>query len=168
MPANHLEQLVGEWYTMQGYFVRRNVHVGKRKAGGYKGELDVVAFHPREKHLVHVETSLDAQSWATREAKFERKFEVGRESIYSLFHGADPARDRLEQYAVLVFSPKNKPRNIGGCPLMHASEFLARVMRDLKDRRIASRAVPEDLPLIRTLQYVTEYRKAIRAVWDEE
>jgi len=52
---NHLEQLVAEWYEYQGYFVRRNVHVGKRSNGGWECELDVVAFNPSEKHLVHIE-----------------------------------------------------------------------------------------------------------------
>ncbi len=37
--ANFLEQLVAEWYEHQGYFVRRNVQVGKRTKGGYEGEL---------------------------------------------------------------------------------------------------------------------------------
>ncbi len=30
MANNHLEQLVSEWYEYQGYFIRRNVKVGKR------------------------------------------------------------------------------------------------------------------------------------------
>lgn len=31
---NHLGQLVSEWYEFHGYFVRRNVAVGKRPIGG--------------------------------------------------------------------------------------------------------------------------------------
>ena len=42
MSANHLEQLIAEWYEFQGYFVRRNVLVGKRSKGGYECELDVI------------------------------------------------------------------------------------------------------------------------------
>lgn len=57
MPINFLEQLVAEWYEYRGFFVRRNVNVGKRTAGGHEGELDVVAFHPVEKLLVQIETS---------------------------------------------------------------------------------------------------------------
>jgi hypothetical protein len=34
-----LEQLVAEWYEFQGYFVRRNVRVGRRLKGGHDGEL---------------------------------------------------------------------------------------------------------------------------------
>jgi len=67
---NHLEQLVSEWYEFQGYFVRRNVHVGKRSNGGWECELDVIAFNPQKKHLVHIEPSMDANSWAKREERY--------------------------------------------------------------------------------------------------
>jgi hypothetical protein len=52
MPINHLEQIVAEWLEYQGYFVRRNIKVGKRERGGYECELDIVALHPKEKKLV--------------------------------------------------------------------------------------------------------------------
>jgi len=57
MPINHLEQIVAEWLESewleyQGYFVRRNIKVGKRERGGYECELDIVALHPKEKKLV--------------------------------------------------------------------------------------------------------------------
>lgn len=87
MPSNHLEQLIAEWYEYQGYFVRRNILVGKRAKGGYECELDIVAFHPLTKHLVHIEPSLDANSWAVREARFKRKFDAGRKYIPGLFDG---------------------------------------------------------------------------------
>ena len=43
MSSNFLEQLVAEFYEYKGYFVRRNILVGKRAKGGYECELDVVA-----------------------------------------------------------------------------------------------------------------------------
>ncbi len=46
---NFLEQLVAEWYAYKGYFVRTNIKFGKRIRGGYEGEMDVVAFDPKEK-----------------------------------------------------------------------------------------------------------------------
>jgi Holliday junction resolvase-like predicted endonuclease len=70
MAVNFLEQLVAEWYEYQGYFIRRNVRVGKVPGGGYECELDVVAFHPETKHLVHVEPSTDAGSWEERERRY--------------------------------------------------------------------------------------------------
>jgi hypothetical protein len=51
---NFLEQLTSEWYAYRGYFVRTNVKFGRRPAGGYEGEMDVVAFDPLKKVLVHV------------------------------------------------------------------------------------------------------------------
>ena len=85
--SNFLEQLVAEWYEFRGFYVRRNVKVGKRSKGGHEGELDVVAFHPVERRLVHVETSMDAENWEKRETKFSRKFKAGKTYIPSLFAG---------------------------------------------------------------------------------
>lgn len=65
--VNFLEQMVAEWYEFRGYFVRRNVRVGPRPKGGHIAELDVVAYHPARKHLVHIEPSSDANSWEERE-----------------------------------------------------------------------------------------------------
>lgn len=84
MAGNFLEQLVAEWYEYQGYFVRRNVRVGKWTKGGYEGELDVVAFHPETKRLVHVESSMDADSWGKRKQRFTKKFEAGKKYIRPL------------------------------------------------------------------------------------
>ena len=44
MAANYLEQMIAVWYEYRGFFVRRNVLVGKRPKGGYECELDVVAY----------------------------------------------------------------------------------------------------------------------------
>ena len=73
MAGNHLETLVAEWYEFRGYFVLRNVRVGKLPTGGYACELDIVAFHPENSHLVQVEPSLDADPWAKREERFRKK-----------------------------------------------------------------------------------------------
>jgi hypothetical protein len=34
---NYIEQLISEWYEYKGYYVRRNIKVGRRKSGGYDG-----------------------------------------------------------------------------------------------------------------------------------
>lgn len=52
---NHLEQLISEWPEFKGFFVRRNVRVGKLAGGGYEGELDIVAYHPQDKSALHIE-----------------------------------------------------------------------------------------------------------------
>ena len=72
MAGNHLESLVAEWYELRGYFIRRNVQVGKLPKGGYECELDVVGFHPEQRSLVQIESSLDADGWAVRESGTRR------------------------------------------------------------------------------------------------
>jgi hypothetical protein len=82
---NHLEQLVSEWLQYNGYFVKSGVRVGKRKEGGFKGELDVVGLHIPNQHLIHVECSLEAESREKREKKFGPKFARGQEYVKTLF-----------------------------------------------------------------------------------
>jgi len=154
---NYLEELVGEWYEFQGYFVRRNVKVGKRSKGGYEGELDVVAFHPERRHLVHVEPSMDALSWAKREEKFRKKFLAGRKHIHGLFAGLN-VPDEVDQIALLQFASKQRRATLGGAKPVLVSELLVEILRELRAHRVVSNAVPEDKPILRTLQFVAEHR----------
>jgi len=73
---NFLEELIAEWYEYQGYFVRRNVKFDKMPKGGYKGEIDTVAFDPKQRVLKHIEVSGDADSWEKRKTKFRKKFKL--------------------------------------------------------------------------------------------
>jgi hypothetical protein len=166
MANNHLEQLIAEWYEYKGYYVRRNVNVGRRPRGGYECELDVVAFHPKERRVVHLEPSLDADSWATRERRYIRKFDLGRKHIPEIFSDLDIGDPpRIEQVAVLVFASSTNVKTLGGAPIKFASEFIEEILRDLSKKRLATGAVPEQYPLLRTLQYVAEYRgKAMKAL----
>jgi len=45
--------------AMVEYFVHRDLWVGLASDGSYECELDVVAFHPTRRHLVHIEPSLE-------------------------------------------------------------------------------------------------------------
>jgi hypothetical protein len=155
--ANHLEQLVAEWCEFNGYFVRRNVHVGKRAKGGYDCELDVVAFNPLSKHLVHVEPSLDALSWEKRERRYSKKFKAGRKYIPKLFRWLDVSVP-IDQVAVLVFASKASRDRIGGGRIMLVPEVLREITDDLGQRRVANRAVPEGFPLLRMIQFVAQYQ----------
>ena len=164
---NFLEELVAEWYEFQGYFVRRNVLVGRRAKGGYECELDVVAFHPGSKHLVHIEPSMDAQSWAKRDERFRKKFAAGRRHIPELFSGLE-LPDAFEQIALLGFASNKNRSTVGGGRLLLVDELLREILTSLKDRRIASSAVPEDKPILRTLQYVAEHREVVAEVLGSE
>lgn len=160
MANNFLEQLVAEWYEYRGYFVRRNITVGKRRKGGYECELDVVAFHPSERHLVHIEPSMDAESWETRERRFRRKFDAGRKHIPGLFPGFE-LPEEIEQIAVLVFASKANHPTLGGGKVLLVSDLMRDILENLSEKKIASGAVPEHHALLRTLQFVVEYRKKV-------
>ena len=162
MANNFLEQLVAEWYEYRGYFVRRNVPVGRGSGGGYEAELDVVAFHPETRHLVHIEPSMDSDSWQTRERRFKAKFDAGRKHIPTLFPGLDVPGD-VEQIALLLSASKVNHPTLGGAAVQLVSELMREIMENLGDRKIMENAVPEHHALLRTLQCVVEYRRKVFA-----
>lgn len=162
MANNFLEQLVTEWYEYRGYFVRRNVRVGQQQRGGFEAELDLVAFHPRTRHLVHVEPSMDAESWEKRERRFRKKFEAGRKHIPGLFPGLDLPQE-IEQLAILAFASKANHPTLGGGRVLLVSDLMREIIEHLSDKKLASDAVPEHHALLRTLQFVIEYRRKVFA-----
>lgn len=164
--ANFLEQLTREWYEYQGYFVRQNILVGKRAKGGHDCELDIVAFHPKKKHLVHVEPSMDAASWETRESRYKKKFAAGRKYIPTLFDGND-LPDEIEQIALLVFASTANRKTLGGGRILILDQFLAEILTTLRDVSIAKAAIPEQLTILRTLQFVSHYRSTVTEVWND-
>jgi hypothetical protein len=161
MAVNFLEQLVAEWYEYQGYFIRRNVRVGKLPKGGYECELDVIAFHSETKHLVHIEPSTDADSWKKREQRYKKKFDAGRKHIPGMFPGLLPASAVPEQIALLVFSPRHQERLLAGGKVLHVSALLERIIVHLSSFSMLKAQVPEQYPILRTLQFVAEYRKQL-------
>lgn len=160
MAGNYLEQLVAEWYEFNGYFVRRNIKVGRRAKGGYEGELDVVAFHPSKKHLVHIEPSLDAHRWEKREERFSKKFAAGRKYIPKIFEGFDLPTD-IEQIALLVLPSKGNRQTLGGGKLVTLAELLEEIPIEIKPLSIYKNSIPEDKPLLRSFQYVAHYRQNV-------
>ena len=157
---NHLEQLVAEWYEYQGYFVRRNVQVGPRPRGGYECELDIIAFNPERQHLVHIEPSMDADSWAKREVRFSKKFSAGKMYIPKLFEGLELPHN-IEQIALFGFASNANVKKLAGGRVMTTSELFAEIVANLADKKIAKAAVPEQFPLLRTIQFACEHRHAV-------
>lgn len=157
MAGNHLEALVAEWYELQGYFVRRNVKVGKRAKGGYECELDVVGFHPERRSLVQIEPSLDAHTWAKREARYKKKFEAGREYIPGLFSGMPVPKEGIDQIALFVYGGGKMRERIAGGRVVFIRDFMGEIRAGIRHRKVAHAAVPETLPLLRTLQFASEY-----------
>ena len=154
---NHLEQLVAEWLQYNGYFVRVAVQVGARPMGGFEGELDVVGVNLVRKHLIHVECSLDAESWQKRQQKFTGKFERGRRFIKDVFKGL-PVPEVPDQVLVLQFASGNV-REVGGGRLIIVRELIHEIYDGLKGTSPVSGAVSSNLPLLRTLQLAADASK---------
>ena len=164
---NYLEQLVAEYYMYQDYFVRHNVRVGRRSSGGYEGELDVVAFHPEKQELVHIETSMDADSWSKRSERLARKFDVGQRYIPALFRGIE--LPQIKKRAVFGLDRTMKTRSIEGVELLGMSELLEEVVNELHGKSWWSHSVPENFPLLRTIQIAVEYKGVVtgQAKWSD-
>ena len=148
---NFLEQLVAEWYTYQGYFVRTNVRIGKRKGGGYEGEMDVVAFEPKTKVLIHLETSGDAESWEQRKARFQKKFRIATKHYRATFKFNVK---RIEQVAVVGFTKPRKTTKLGsGIKLLLITELMAQIKTRLAKPDVLQTVIPEGYPLLRAIQF---------------
>lgn len=152
---NFLEQLVGEWYSFQGYFVNENVKVGKLAKGGWEGDLDVVAFHPETREIVHVETSMDALSWARRRQRFGDKFRKGREHIPELF----PYAGNLRQEAVFGYprTTRDDERLGSHVKTYLMPELVKKIEEKLSETSVESGVVPEKYPLLRAMQFALDY-----------
>ena len=159
---NFLEQLVSEWYSYRGYYVRTNVMVGPREAGGYEGELDVVAFHPETGKIVHVETSMDAMSWDKRRERFARKFELGQRYIPELFGFI---KQRAKQVAVFGFprTTRDKQRLGEDVQVYLMPKLIDEIAEELSKTTVETGAVPETFPLLRAMQFALDYGGYLKA-----
>ena len=149
---NFLEQLVAEWYAFQGYFVRTNIKFGKRAEGGYSGEMDVVAFHPKEKTLTHIETSMDASSWSKRKKRFQRKFQDANSHFKELF---DFPITEVCRIAIVGFGkPKEKIDFGDNIEVKSIPDLIREITSDLPDP-MKNIMIPEEYPLLRSIQFAT-------------
>lgn len=149
---NHLEKLLFQYYDWHGYLVKRNIKVGPLGHGGWECELDIVAYDPQKKHLVHIEPSLDADSWGKREIRFKKKFAAGAKYIYKdVFPWLD-ASTPIEQVAVLISHPSNHETLAGG-KVVSVDELVAGIVKEVREEGIMSKcAIPEQFDILRTIQ----------------
>ena len=155
--ANLLEQLISEWLEFKGCFIRRNVKVGKLTHGGHEIELDIVACHPVDNHLIQVEPSIDAHTWEKREMHFRKKFDAGRKYIIAEIMPWIPHNKRFEQWAVLWASKKNHQEDGGGrvIPIWDLYRMISRDVLSIGNP--IGNAIPEQFPLLRTMQYTLNW-----------
>jgi hypothetical protein len=154
--ANFLEQLVVEWYEFQNYFVRQNINVGRRPKGGYESELDVVAFCPERRRLIHIEPSMDADRWDVRQKRFEAKFAAGKKHIPLMFP-TFPNLPEIEHVALLVFGSDVDHPTVGGGRVLLIKDFMTEIKNDLALRPVRSKAVPEQYAILRGLQFAANF-----------
>lgn len=148
---NFLEQLVAEWYDFQGYFVRTNIKIGKRKGGGYEGEIDVMAFDPKSKTLFHLEASGGADSWRERQDNFKKKFGIATKHYKAIF---DFEFDKVRKIAIVSFSKPKSFVDFGGdVELVSIPELMTQITKRMKELDPMKKAVPEGYPLLRAIQF---------------
>ena len=149
---NHLEKLIRQYYEWKGYIVRGNIKVGRLSHGGWKGELDIVAYHPQTRHLIHLEPSLDAHTWEKREQRFRKKFEIGREFIVKEVFPWLPENAPIEQVAILNTASRSE---LAGARVESVDGFMGCIKQEILATGImAKAAIPEEYDLLRTLQLV--------------
>ena len=152
---NFLETLAAEWYTLQEYFVRTNLKFGQRPEGGFKGEMDVAAFNPKTGELVHIETSMDADSWQEREKRLLKKFEDADEYQGELFKFPI---ERTQRIALVGFSASGREGVLGGgIEVKSVPQFVHEISQELRKRHPLKAAIPETLPLLRAMQFVMHW-----------
>ncbi len=151
-----LEQLVAEWYAYSGFFVRTNVKFGKRAAGGWEGEIDVAAFDPKTKRLIHIEASTDAASWAERKKRFTKKFGDAKRHYKEIF---DFQFDSIENRAIVGFAQRT-PNQVdfgNSIKVTAVPEFIQEVTQFLSGYSPMKSAIPEGYPLLRAIQFAVAY-----------
>ncbi|MGI9264303.1 MAG: hypothetical protein ACR2QU_05205 [Gammaproteobacteria bacterium] len=160
MTSNYLEQLASEWYEYRGFFVRRNVPVGQGGKGGHEAELTIVAIHPGDNRVVHIEPSMDAHSWEVREKRFTKKFKAGREHLADVTGGLCAANE-IEQIALIALGSRVNHPTLGGGIVLTIAGFMAEILEELKLRSSDELSVPQQYPILRTLEFVAENRRAV-------
>lgn len=149
---NFLEELVAEWYQYRGYFVRRNVKIGRLGHGGYEGEMDILAFKQDMSEFLHIETSTDNMTWMMRRKRFTKKF-ASAEKQYKALFGRRP-----DHRIVIVGLGRNAKQEVApGVETRLIPELIAEISVELSKRNPIRDAVPEGYPLLRAMQFTLAY-----------
>ena len=170
---NFLEQIVAEWYQYKGYLVRTNLRFGRNATGrgGHIGEMDVVAYEPKTEDFIHIETSIDANSWIKRKEVFEKKFTDARKYYLDIF----PFKKmdiKPKQVAIVGFNsnphpdtnswkssaPKNSFLGDIKIEVIHIPKLFQDINAELENKDPQRDAIPETYPLLRAIQYSMFYQ----------
>ena len=107
---------------------------------------------------------MDADTWATRETRFAKKFTAGKAHVRALFDGITlPAA--LDQVVVFGFASRESRPEVSGGRIVVVQDLLTEILRGLQGKHVLNAAVPERLPRLRALQLVASYREVVRHVF---
>src|SRR5215469_15422249 len=134
MKVNTIEQVIAEWYDLKGYFIRRNIIRPNAPRRG-QSDLDVVAFHPNTKHMIHIEGSTEVPNggWAAVKAKMERKFPLDRAYLGTLYPNLP-----LEQLFV-YYKPVPDEQLDGGIRVLAFPDLLSEIRTYLETHRLGKK-----------------------------
>ncbi|OEF98273.1 hypothetical protein [Desulfuribacillus alkaliarsenatis] len=159
MVNNFLETLLTQWYVYQGYFVKNNVNFGKRSNGGYEGEIDVLAYDPINKKLVHIETSNDSKTWEKRVDIINKKFNAASFHYSSILPSVHfNSVDKIAIYSLNQSIDKKYLSNLDkNITVKSIPEVFKEISISLKDKSPRKEAVSETFPLLRAIQFTSNY-----------
>lgn len=149
-----LEQLVREYYEMQGYWVRTNVKFGPLGHGGYIGEADVLAFDPRKRLLVHVEPTMGSESWAKRRQTINAKFDKAAPYYDEMFPVAIHHKVR---FAIAGWGLSSPPIEIPGIEILTVGQFVQRCQKLVAELFTGTSSPAEQFPLLRTMYFAMKW-----------
>lgn len=148
MSTNHLEELAKEYYEYKGYFVRSNVRVNKREEGGYNGEIDLLAYNPVNRELLHIECSMDAGKKAKEEDMAVKKFQNNID-YEALIHFKPSKVNKI--YIIGQTKGQNEIKMPKDVEHISLGPFIKEIYNELPSD-IIKEIVPETYPLLRTIQ----------------
>ena len=139
--------------------MKTNLKFGKMPDGGYKGEMDVIAFHPQTKEFVHVEASTGAVSWENQCETIERKFELAWQHYDDRFQFPKGSTRLIAISGFGRVAPAWAKERLGKSKITLESvpEFFRKVTADIQDRPITKGTISETLPLLRAIQFALHY-----------
>ena len=99
---------------------------------------------------------MDANSWQERERRYKKKFEAGKKYIPFMIPGFKPGT-RIDQIALFGLLKSQPREELAEGKVWSVSNLLQNIVAELRLRKVASEAVPEQFPLLRTVQFMCEH-----------
>ena len=107
---------------------------------------------------------MDAHSWDQREQRYAKKFSAGRSHLPAAIGGL--GEGNLEQVVLVALGSRVNHPTLGGADVLTLGDFLVEILAELRDG--SGEGVPQQFPILRTLQFVAEHRRALLPILLEQ